>query len=525
MLLIGWATLASGSSNVVIAGEPLRWQGPVGERPYIPVAVNATNDAGLSPEEIRLAVVHAFLSWQAASGDAFDFDVWVGVDPSWYPTGQRADGYTTVSFASAAPTAALGDWVAGHTALFYDETGWVLEGDIVVNDLPFELTRDPTQTNYAESGWATKTLYLDDIVTHEVGHLLGLGHTGVSTSTMFAGAWAGQSTLGCDDVNGMHELYTPGTGGTVSGRIEIAGLGGASGLEVYAIGVDSRSVRAAAFTDAQGDYAITGLPDDDYVLVAGEYGGNPDGLPVQLSETYVQPCAISRAVYGDGEAVPVRGDDVGASWSVSCGGGISLPEDPGLRERPIDVQAIEGLDGTHIALAERVPTETGTWLALPDLPGPLSLDILSWSLFSPARVEVQLFDSLGVPLEARVVVPLVEHADAPVWDTRIEADELPPGGALLYLTATALSSASYPGGRDYLDGDPFAVVVGHLGEEVHLPEDCAPRVDPGATVAPGGHPARSALPPPRGVGGCATGPAPSPLLGLVLGALAVRRRR
>lgn len=522
MLLSVLAGVASASSTVLVAGAPLRWEGVGGERPYVPVAVNVENAADLEPEEIRASVVRALAAWQEASGDAFDFDVWIGVDPAYFPTGQRADGYTTVSFASADPSSRLADSVAGHTALFYDETGWVLEGDIVVNDLPFLLTRDPMQTNYAEDGWATRTLYFDDIVTHEIGHLLGLGHTGVGTSTMFAGAWVGQSTLGCDDVNGIRELYRPGGGTTVSGRVAVEGVGPLAGIEVQAIGVRARTVRAAAFTDPDGDYALTGLPPDDYLLVAGPYGGNPAGLPVQLAENFVRPCTISRTLYGGGEAVTLAGDDRTASWSLDCGGGVALSDDPAGREVPVEVELV---GGSRIAHAERVPTEGGTWLRVPADGGALSLDVLSWSLFSPARVDVEVYDADGLPLDAIVTQPLVDHPDAPVWDARVELDEVPPGGVLLYLTSSSLPGAAYPGGRSFLAGDPFAVIVGEVGEPP-APETCAPAEDGAGYEAPTGFPLRSAREARAATGlGCATGQGPVGFLALALAVMGLRRRR
>jgi hypothetical protein len=45
---------------------------------------------------------------------------------------------------------------------------------------------------------------------HELGHALGLGHSGLLASSMFTWAWAEQSSLGCDDQQAIWDHYHPG---------------------------------------------------------------------------------------------------------------------------------------------------------------------------------------------------------------------------------------------------------------------------------------------------------------------------
>jgi hypothetical protein len=51
---------------------------------------------------------------------------------------------------------------------------------------------------------------LENVITHEAGHFLGLGHSGVDGSTMFASADAGETikrTLEADDIAGICSIY------------------------------------------------------------------------------------------------------------------------------------------------------------------------------------------------------------------------------------------------------------------------------------------------------------------------------
>ena len=70
-----------------------------------------------------------------------------------------------------------------------------------------------TNTAFA---WATlgescsSEMYLEGVMVHEVGHLLGLGHSNVSGSTMYPSVSAcnnGPATIEHDDRNGINALY------------------------------------------------------------------------------------------------------------------------------------------------------------------------------------------------------------------------------------------------------------------------------------------------------------------------------
>lgn len=78
----------------------------------------------------------------------------------------------------------------------------IYDADIVTNP----------SVNYASLGEACSgsEFYVEGVMVHEVGHLLGLGHSSVSGATMFpsvSGCNNGPASLATDDRNAINDLY------------------------------------------------------------------------------------------------------------------------------------------------------------------------------------------------------------------------------------------------------------------------------------------------------------------------------
>ncbi len=89
------------------------------------------------------------------------------------------------------------------TVTFNTDTGEIIDADIEINSTDFDVTVDGSGTD------------LQAILTHEVGHFLGMAHaaTANQTATMRA-SWDGVGTdlrnLSDDDVAGICDIYPPG---------------------------------------------------------------------------------------------------------------------------------------------------------------------------------------------------------------------------------------------------------------------------------------------------------------------------
>lgn len=165
--------------------------------------------------------------------------------------GALVQGASNLYFSSGASAvfSGMGSGVLGVTQTMYDSKGKIVGGDVVINDST-TLEVDTIGSNN----------YLGNIITHELGHLLGLSHTEVKDATMIYTALKGQITLASDDKAGIHSLYPTSTKGTISGKIVGSDqLIGVLGTHVQAISRQTGKVKAGVYSDVDGLFSIEGL--------------------------------------------------------------------------------------------------------------------------------------------------------------------------------------------------------------------------------------------------------------------------
>ncbi len=151
------------------------------------------------------------------------------------PTFSLGDGTSTMVFDDPLNVCKGNCLAATFTGFFNDEvsgicgsTGGdlpvvqVFDSDIVFNQKPAGPWNGWTSEN--EGDGCGLEFFIETVTTHEVGHLLGLGHSDVNDAVMYASvASCVNGGLHSDDIAGLNRLYN--CGGSCDPRVEVCAGG------------------------------------------------------------------------------------------------------------------------------------------------------------------------------------------------------------------------------------------------------------------------------------------------------------
>lgn len=197
------------------------------------------------------------------------------------------DGVSLLTIAATPENEAFNsDSTTGRTRVFFDpETGNIAEADVSINPRP--RAEDGTQLQFSTDG-TPGTYDLEATFTHEIGHLLGLDHSSVLSSTMqgrqaFNGTFGlpamTERTLSEDDRQKIRGLYGPKLRlGRIEGRLVDNRTPGSltplNGVNVWAENVVNGRVIASDVTAEDGTYHLEGLAPGQYRVVVASAADN-----------------------------------------------------------------------------------------------------------------------------------------------------------------------------------------------------------------------------------------------------------
>jgi len=459
------------------SGLVVKWPG---KKPKLNLAANPVNRSGLTEAQIRDAVVKSLQRWKAASGGTLGFDYWQGTDLNDYKPTSEQNGLSSLYFTSnARGSSDISGNVIGLTQVWYDtDKGDIIETDVILNDLVYDFTVDPRDTTGFGSANSSGRVYIENVLTHELGHAFGLAHGGVMQSTMLYVESPEQAFLGCDDQIAISALYaTPfsRSRGSIQGRVTLSGGGdGVAGAQVIAISRRRGTALGGALTDSSGTYRIGGLEPGSYYLVVEPYYAGSGALPAYYAGSTANHCGgspFSRSFLLNGQGFPQETGAAAGSTSrapdliAHCAArGEAVPSMPatGTISGAPTVAHQTGVGG--FGAVDRFSNQDAIYYHLSGIAGHIEVSALSYSLYSPIKAGLELLDQAGNTVASQSTSPIYQGTSGFAnFDSRLVAD-VGAGDYVIRVTSTAVSKSEYPGGPIALDSTPFFLLAGSLNE-------------------------------------------------------------
>ncbi|MEM9799031.1 MAG: matrixin family metalloprotease, partial [Planctomycetota bacterium] len=244
-------------------GSALYWSDPSN----VPIAIGTTGSDDLDDGSHETAIRSAIEAWNAAGGSSArlveSFDPGTRARRDWESRDVQLvlfdESNTSGFFTGASGTVAV-------TPVSFRQSGRIVDADVLFNGEDFRFSTS------GESG----RFDVQDLATHELGHYLGLDHSGVCGATMYPfvdPTIVLHRSLSLDDRGGVRAAYPSTSFGSISGRVVRAGSDArVRGAHVVARSAEGR-VMGATLTDDDGLFTVEGLDAGTYTVYAAPLDG------------------------------------------------------------------------------------------------------------------------------------------------------------------------------------------------------------------------------------------------------------
>jgi hypothetical protein len=245
--------------------------------------------------QVVLAARRALSRWSLASNIQFNVTTSANQDAV-------ADGVSLITIADTGSNRALftTGLQPGRARVVFDNSGNISEADMAVNPNVTRFDGFNQVPSFFSTDGTNDSYDLESTFVHEIGHMLGLEHSGITAASMQPRQGTNGTynlpnfttrTLSSDDVAGIRAIYGPRTGlGSIAGRVGYNSTTGtaAFGAHVFAEDVATGRVVAGNVANSTGAYRIDSLPPGQYRVIveqldepvrADQIGSNGGGYP------------------------------------------------------------------------------------------------------------------------------------------------------------------------------------------------------------------------------------------------------
>jgi len=329
-LIVAILPIAAGASTL----EPAGYGGHRWLRNPIIVSLSSSLDSlpsNIKPgSDVRAAVRHALQSWSDAAGIQF---LETNSTNEKISPANDGDGVNLITISpSNAAEFAQSDTPA-RTRVFFDSGGAIVEADIALNPA-VQFSDDSTFGTYD----------LESTFAHEVGHLIGLPHSGVIGATMQPrqaknGVYGlpafTQRSLSADDIAGARALYGEQSSySSISGRLTTNTAGRARsifGAQMFAEDVATGNVVGSSVSSTSGAYRVDGLAAGVYRVFAQPLEGGVEPNEIAGANGLTQTTPLFRSFVASNTS-PSQSVNVNANSSVKLSFFV-FPRTPTLTPR------------------------------------------------------------------------------------------------------------------------------------------------------------------------------------------------
>lgn len=154
--------------------------------------------------------------------------------------------------------------IAVTTAQLNPFTGYITSVGVLINQ---SFIRPSVDLTFEKDNSSGGKAYLGDVLTHELGHALGLSHSEAAGASMVYSIFKGQHEINDDDIAGIYETYNISTNGAIKGKVVTGNEIPVFGANVNVISVISNKHIQSQLTDESGIFYFDNLDlDDSYYI-------------------------------------------------------------------------------------------------------------------------------------------------------------------------------------------------------------------------------------------------------------------